>query len=98
MAELIMMLFGILCWVGRRNHISGGVQIPTLEGTILRVKGADPGHAWTYLAVDRLKVTPQGQHWYSVDPNWSVLDWMHIGITWQIWLNRPFAAAMLLTS
>ena len=37
-AEPIEMPFGILTWVGPRNHLFDGVQIPTREGTILRAK------------------------------------------------------------
>jgi len=31
-----------------------------------------------------------GQNWYSVDPDWGVLDRVHVGVgaTWRIRLNR----------
>jgi len=37
-AELIMMPFRTLTWVGPRNRVLDGVQIPTLEVAILRAK------------------------------------------------------------
>jgi len=56
--------------VGLRNDSLNGVQILTREGIILRVKGAGQGHARTYPAVDILKVTQQGHHWYGADTDW----------------------------
>jgi len=44
--ELIVIPFGMLTRVDPRNHVLDGVQIPTHEGAILRVKRASPGHAW----------------------------------------------------
>ena len=35
-----------------------------------------------------------GQNRYSVDADWRVLDGVHLGATWRIQLNCPYAAAM----
>jgi len=38
-----------------------------------------------------------GQHQYgadSTDADWSVVDGVHIGSTWQIHPNRPYAVVM----
>jgi len=42
MVELIEMPFGMWTLVGWRNHVLGGVQIPTHEGAIFRVKTGQP--------------------------------------------------------
>jgi len=39
MAEQIEMPFGSWTWVGPRNHVLDGVQIPLWEGAISRGKG-----------------------------------------------------------
>ena len=60
MIEPINMLFELWTWVGPRNHMLDGVQIPLCEGAILRGKVASPGHAQSCPAVNILKATPEG--------------------------------------
>jgi len=38
MAEPIEIPFGLLAWMGPKNHVLHGVQIPSWEGAILRGK------------------------------------------------------------
>jgi len=40
------------------------------------------------------KATKQGQHRYSADADWGVLDGAHIGAAWRIRLNSPCQASM----
>jgi len=57
-----------------------GVLIPTHEGAILRSKKGWPRtYARTYMAVDTLKATQQGQNRYGGDA-----EGVHIGATWRI--------------
>jgi len=68
-----------------------GVQIPTREGKFWGRKGAAPGRArWSIYS----KGLSRGQHQYGADAEWGILDGVHIGATWWIRLNRPFAATM----
>ena len=59
-------------------------------------KGVGIGHAQTCLVVDILKVIQQGAalNLYGADTDWGVLDGVHIGVTWRILMNRPYAVAI----
>jgi len=53
------------------------------------------GPAQTCLAIDILNAaTQQGQHRYSADTSWGVLDGVNISANWRIRLNYPCAVAM----
>jgi len=95
-AEPIETPFWIRTRVGPRNHTLDSVQIPTREGTTFRAKkGADPKHGRACPMSDILKASHQiWQRRCGTDADWGVLNWVHIGATWRIRLNRPCAAAM----
>ena len=88
MAEPIEMLFEMCTLDDTRKHALGGVHIPHMEGQFWGQQGVGSGHAQT------LKVTQQWQNQYSVDADWGLLDWMHIGTTWRIQLSIPCTAVM----
>jgi len=93
-AEPIVMLFGMLTWMGPRNHILDKVFIATRERQFWGRKGTSPRHARTCPALDTLKATQQGAAPVRCGCRLGVLDGVHIGATWRIRLNRPCAAAM----
>jgi len=58
--------------VGQRNRVLDGLQISKREGEC-NFDG-EKGPARTYLAVDIVKATQQGQNRYSANSDWGVLD------------------------
>ena len=56
-AKAAMMPFSMWTQVGPVNHVSSS---PHVKGQFWGQKGASPLHAWSCLAVDRLKATQQG--------------------------------------
>ena len=68
--------FGVLTlWWAQGTMYYIGVHIPTSEGAIL----ASAGHDWQSIYSKRLS---RGQHRYSADADWNVLDAAHIGSFW----------------
>jgi len=85
------MPFGLWTWVSPRNLVLDGVQTLTRRmwgGNFEGEKGPaqeTPGYVWWSRYSKRLT---RGQHRYSADADWGVLDGsVPIGTTWRIQLN-----------
>jgi len=83
----IQMPFGMWTSVGPRNHILDGVQIPTREKAVLRVKRTQPR-----TCADM----SDGRHTQSDSAGGStnlvqMSIWVNTGAVWQIQLNHPCA-------
>jgi len=82
-AQLIVMPFGMLTWVGPRKHVLDvGPDPHTCRGNFDDEKGRAedmPGHAWWSIYSKQLS---RGQNWHGADADLGVLDWMLIGATW----------------
>ena len=63
------------------------------ETAILRVIRGRSWACWGKSSSQYTAGTQQGQHRYSADSDWGLLDGVHIGGTWLTRLNRPWAAA-----
>ena len=92
MAELIKMLFGMWIQVGSRNHVLDGgrdthTQKCNFEGETGPTQDmSDVRCTQSNSAGGRIGIMHM--------PNWRVLDGVHIGTTWRIRLNHPYATAM----
>jgi len=60
----------------------------------MRAKSPGPGHAWNVQWSIYSNRLSSGQHQYSADADWVDKMAVHIGATWQIWLNRVCGAVM----
>jgi len=92
--ELTVMPFGTWTQGGPRNNVLDGGPDPHTGTAILTAKRGQPRTCPHILQLTYSLWFSRGQHRYSVNANWGVLDAMHIGATWRIQPNHLCAAAM----
>jgi len=82
---------GCSLWWAKELCIRWGSRSLHVKGQFWGQKGSGSGNARGLIYSKWLS---RGQHLYSADADWGVVDRMHIDATWRLQLNHPCVAAM----